>query len=146
MSFETLTLDFPRYFAALIGAIGFAVVFRTPRHYFPQTVLVGLFAGIAPRLLPDVWSVGFTTFIAALGCGVISHVFARMTRAPAQCFLIPSIIFLVPGTTIYRAFSAALQDDTTAAVGLALNAVTTTCGITFGLLIASWLVPSRKTL
>ncbi len=138
--------EFPRYFAALLGAISFAIVFRTPRHYFPQTVLVGLFAGIAPRLLPDTWGIGFATFIAALGCGAISHAFARTTRAPSQCFLIPSVIFLVPGTTIYRAFSAALQENNRAAFGLALNAVTITCGITFGLLIASWLVPSRKTL
>ena len=138
--------DFPRAFAALLGAVSFAVVFRTPRHYFPQTVLVGLFAGVAPRLLPDNWSVGFATFIAALGCGAISHAFARVTRAPAQCFLIPSVIFLVPGATIYRAFSAALAEDTTAAASLALNAVTITCGITFGLLIANWVVPTRKTL
>ena len=146
MTFETLAIEFPRYFAALVGAVGFAVVFRTPRAYFPQTVLVGLFAGIAPRLLPDSWSVGFTTFIAALGCGAISHAFARTTRAPAQCFLIPSVIFLVPGTTIYRAFSAALQDDTAGAFSLGLNAVMITCGITFGLLLANWLIPTRKTL
>lgn len=141
-----LVQEFPRYVAALLGAISFAVVFRTPRHYFPQTVLVGLFAGLAPRFLPSGWSVGFTTFIAALGCGAISHAFARTTRAPSQCFLIPSVIFLVPGTTIYRAFSAALQEENTAAFTLALNAITTTCGITFGLLIANWIVPSRKTL
>jgi uncharacterized membrane protein YjjB (DUF3815 family) len=134
------------YFAALLGAVSFAVIFRTPRHYFPQTVLVGFFAGAAPRLFPETWSVGFATFIAALGCGAISHVFARTTRAPAQCFLIPSVIFLVPGTTIYRAFSAALSDDSATAVALALNAVMTAFGITFGLLIANWVVPSRKTL
>ena len=89
---------------------------------------------------------GFATFITALGIGCLSHVFARTTRAPAQCFLIPGVMFLVPGTYIYRAFSAALDRKLEEAATLSLATVTITVGISFGLLLANWLVPAKKTL
>lgn len=78
--------------------------------------------------------------------GGISHIFARTTSAPAQCFLIPGVIFLVPGTYIYRAFSAALAGHGEEAVQLSLAAVSITCGVSFGILLANWLVPAKKTL
>ena len=136
----------PPYISALIGAICFAVVFRTPRKYFAQTIVIGFISCMAPRFLPADWSVGFATFVIALGIGALSHAFARITGAPAQCFLIPGIIFLVPGTYIYRAFSAALAQQTREAAALGLTAVTITCGISFGLLFANLIVPSKKTL
>jgi uncharacterized membrane protein YjjB (DUF3815 family) len=131
---------------AIVGASGFAVVFRTPKRYFPATVLVGVCSCLGMMYFPKQWHVGFATFVVALAMACLSHVFARYTRAPAQCFLIPGVMFLVPGATIYRAFSAALQNQMENAVTLALAAVTITVGISFGLLLANWLVPSRKTL
>lgn len=131
---------------AMIGAAGFAVVFRTPKRYFFHTMLVGCCSCLGMAYAPKQWNVGFATFVVALAMASLSHVFARYTRAPAQCFLIPGVMFLVPGTYIYRAFSAALENDLADAVTLALAAVTITVGISFGLLLANWLVPSRKTL
>lgn len=131
---------------ALVGASCFAVVFRTPKRYFGLTLLVGCFSCIVPRYLPDTWNVGFATFVVALGTSAISHLMARWTSAPAQCFLIPGVIFLVPGTYIYRAFSAVLQEDNAEAFQHTLTALLVTCGISFAVLIANWLVPPRKTL
>jgi len=134
------------YVVAVIGAICFSVVFRTPRRYLPLTVAVGTFSCLAPAFMPKAWHVGFKTFIAALATAALAHLVSRSTRAPAQCFLIPGVIFLVPGTYIYRSFSAALLEDTTTALSLGLAAVTITCGVSFGVLLANWLVPSKKTL
>lgn len=134
------------YLAALVGAAGFAVVFRTPRRYFFHTVIIGFCSAIGSSLFPKTLHVGLSTFFTALGIACMSHVFARLTRAPAQCFLIPGVIFLVPGTYIYRAFSAALEQKMDDAVNLGLAAVTITVGISFGLLLANWAVPTRKTL
>lgn len=131
---------------AALGATGFAVVFRTPKRYFPHTLVVGVASCLGMAYFPKQWHVGFATFVVALAMASLSHVFARYTRAPAQCFLIPGVMFLVPGTSIYRAFSAALENRMEDAVTLALAAVTITVGISFGLLLANLLVPARKTL
>jgi uncharacterized membrane protein YjjB (DUF3815 family) len=143
----TLAIDkLANAFVALIGAAGFAVVFRTPPRYLVHTLLVGTTAALATTALPEAWNVGFRTFVVALGIGAVSHVFARRTGAPAQCFLIPGVMFLVPGTYIYRAFSAALEGNTGESVTLGLAAMLITCGTSFGLLVANWIVPAKKTL
>jgi uncharacterized membrane protein YjjB (DUF3815 family) len=134
------------YGTALAGAASFAVVFRTPRRYVLHTVFIGFVSGVGIRMCPPAWPVGFATFLVAVAVASLSHLFARASRAPAQCFLIPGVIFLVPGTTIYRAFSAALAGAMADAGALALKAVTVTVGISFALLLANWVVPARKTL
>ncbi len=60
--------------------------------------------------------------------------------------MIPGVIFLVPGTTIYKALTAALERHYTDAVALGATAAAITIGVSFGVLLANWLVPSRKTL
>lgn len=139
----------PMIIAALVGAACFAVSFRTPRRYLPHTISIGFLAGIAIHYLPSQSSasnVGFSTLIVAVGVGVLSHIFARWTGIPAQSFLLPGVMFLVPGTYIYRAFTKALEEDFRASIDLFIAAVTITFGISLGLLLANWLVPPKRTL
>ncbi len=131
---------------AIIGSAGFAVVFRTPKRYLLLTILVGCCSCLGMTYFPPQWHVGFATFVTALAMASLSHLFARLTNAPAQCFLIPGVMFLVPGTYIYRSFSAAMERHLQEAATLALAAITITVGISFGIILANWLVPSRKTL
>lgn len=132
--------------AAILGAAAFAIAFRTPRRYFGLTVLIGACPFILLKLMPHEWNVGFGSFIAALSAGCLSHLAARFTKAPAQCFLIPGVILLVPGTYIYRAFNAALGRRFDDALTIGLSAIAITVGVSFGVLLANWVVPSRKTL
>jgi len=72
--------------------------------------------------------------------------FARATGKPAQAFLIPGVMFLVPGTSLYKAFSGALNADYQSAMTLLVQAVIVTASISFALLLANWVVPSKRTL
>ena len=132
--------------AALLGSAAFAVAFRTPRRYFWLTVLIGACPFLMLKLLPPDWNSGFSSFLAALLAGCMSHLAAKVTKAPAQCFLIPGVILLVPGTYIYRAFNAAMGHRIDEALGLGLSAFAITLGVSFGVLLANWVVPSRKPL
>jgi len=132
--------------AGLASAACFAVVFRTPRRYYIHTVFIGFCSAAAMTFLPATWNVGFTSFLTALLIACMSHGFARWAKAPAQCFLIPGVIYLVPGSDIYRAFSAALAHQMDEATSFGLAAVTITVGISLGILLASWLVPPKRTL
>ncbi len=131
---------------AILGAACFAVLFRTPKRYFLQTVFIGFVSSSCISHMPKHWHVGFATFLVALLIASLAHLFARITRAPAQCFLIPGVIFLVPGTYIYRSFDAAITGKGAVAVDLGLSAVTISFGISLGLLLANWIVPSRRSL
>lgn len=134
------------YLSALIGALCFAVVFRTPKRYLPHATFIGFVSLSGLNAFPKTWNLGLTTFFTALGIGCLAHIFSRMTRAPAQCFLIPGVILLVPGTYVYRAFTAMLAEQMQEAVTLSLVAVTITFAISFGILLANWIVPSLKAL
>lgn len=131
---------------SIVGACCFAVLFRTPKRYFLLTIVVGFMAGVLRSLKPEAFHVGFWTFGVALTVACLSHAFARWKRVPAQCFLIPGIIVLVPGSYIYRAFSKALEQDLKSAATLTLAGITIACGITFGVLLANLMVPSKRSL
>jgi uncharacterized membrane protein YjjB (DUF3815 family) len=134
------------HLSAVLGALCFAIVFRTPKRYLPHTTFIGYLSLVGLNAFPKTWHLGLVTFFTALAIGSVSHIFARFTRAPAQCFLIPGVILLVPGTYVYRSFSAALADRLQDAANLALVAVTITFSISIGILLANWLAPSRRTL
>lgn len=131
---------------ALFGSFCFAILFRTPPKYMPLTVLIGFIACVGIRMFPANWHVGYTTFIMALVIGSLSHLLSKLTKAPAQCFLIPGVIFLVPGTYLYRAFTAGMSQDINAVATTLFTAIIITLGISSGLLVANWIVPSRKAL
>ena len=132
--------------AALIGATSFAVIFRTPRRYLVPTIAIAFASAVGRGLCPSRWHLGFATFITTLGVGCLAHLLARRTRAPAQCFLIPGVIVLVPGAHIYRAFAAALEQRFAEVSSESWLALTITLGIVFGLLMSNVLLPPRKTL
>ena len=142
----SLAKDLLLVLMALLGSASFAIVFRTPKRYFLHTVFIGFVASLGITLLPAQWNIGFSTFVTALTVACLSHLFARATRAPAQCFLIPGVIFLVPGTYIYQSFSAVMRGDNPTGGTLALQALMITLGISFGILLANLVVPSRKLL
>jgi uncharacterized membrane protein YjjB (DUF3815 family) len=134
------------YLSAWLGAACFGVVFRTPRRYLLHATFIGFLSLVGVNAFPHSWHLGLRTFFTSLLIGCVAHLFARKSRAPAQCFLIPGVVLLVPGTYVYRSFAAALSGSMQEAVNLGLVAITITFAISFGILIANWVVPSRKAL
>jgi len=137
---------FLQVLAAFLGATCFSVLFRVPRAYLPHTITLGALTSAAVVYIPSSWAVGFGTFIVALTAGCLSHALARATNKPAQIFIIPAIIFLVPGTFIYKAFAAALEKDMDQSFTLFASAIIISIAISFGLLLANWVVPAKRTL
>jgi uncharacterized membrane protein YjjB (DUF3815 family) len=131
---------------ALLGGTCFAIVYRIPRRYFAHAALLAMLAKITITLIGQKSHIAFATFLTSLAIAVLSHLFARSTGKPAQAFLIPGVMYLVPGTPLYKAFSAALASDfQTMSQSLVLT-ITVTASISFALLLANWVVPSKRTL
>ncbi len=133
--------------ASLISALAFGVMFRAPRRYLHLTVLIGGVSSVSYYLFrpeqfpPVVW-----VFLISFAIGSLSHVMARMTASPAQGFLIPGIIVLVPGSLIYQGFSKLFSDRPEAAWPFLVNGIMVGIAISFGLLLANWIAPSSSTL
>ncbi len=131
---------------AAIGGASFGIVFRIPYRYFLHVVLLAMVAKLGVDVISQKANVGFATFVSTFIVGAISHVFARATGKPAQAFLIPGVMFLVPGTSLYKSFAGAMTADYQAAMALLVQAIIVTVSISFALLLANWVVPSKKTL
>lgn len=88
--------------AALVGSFGFSLIFNPGKKIlFPSTL--GGMLGWAVYLLCEHLGFGVfvSTIIAAAFCQVYAEVFARILKAPATVFYIPSIVPLVPGGSLY---------------------------------------------
>jgi len=129
-----------------IGALSFAVLFRAPKRYLHHTVILGCLASILINHWRELLGQGLATFYTAFIVGALGLALGRLTGKPAQGFLIPSIIFLVPGVRIYQAVDYALHDNYAAAGETMFGALMIVVAISFALLLVNWLIPIRRAL
>lgn len=99
---------------AFVGSLGFAMLFRLRRVLWISASLGGVFCW-GGYLLVMYFSDGqiFTSGLAAAAlAAVYAELLAARKRAPAPLFLIPSVVPLIPGSTLYYTMSAAVQGNT----------------------------------
>lgn len=97
---------------ALTGSWGFAILFGVrPKLAVPASF--GGFFGWAIYLLLENSGQGIfiSCFVAAAFAAFYAEVLARVLKAPATLFLVPSFIPLIPGSTLYYTMSNAVARD-----------------------------------
>ena len=77
---------------------------------------------------------------AALGVCLWAEILARVRKAPATVFLIPGIIPLLPGGSLYYTMSALITGDLAVAAARGKETGLMVLGIAVGILIASEIV------
>lgn len=88
---------------ALVGIVGFSVLSGVPKKFLALCSIVGAagwFVYLLSKALSD--EEILSMFFAALAVSFLSHIFARVRRAPVTIFLIPGILPLVPGIGMVR--------------------------------------------
>lgn len=88
---------------AFLAVISFAVILEMPKRF----VLYAGFIGAGGWFLylfvsQNGHSVIMAAFVSTLAVAFISHIFARVFKAPVTVFLVAGILPSVPGTSIYR--------------------------------------------
>lgn len=99
-------------FVALTGSWGFAILFGVrPKLAIPASL--GGFFSWAIYLLGIHFGQGIfiACFVAAAFAAFNAEVLARVLKAPATLFLVPSFIPLIPGSTLYYTMSNAVARD-----------------------------------
>ena len=124
--------------SAIMGSIGFAMVFNLKRDKFPY-IVIGSFISISLDIV--ILYLTKNTFVSCLVAAFVSmtlaEIYARWRKAPATLFIIIHIIPLVPGGSLYYAMRGVVNDnflvfrehatDTVlAAVGIALGIISVT--------------------
>lgn len=86
-----------------MAILAFSVVLRVPKKYILFSAFTGAVAWVA-----YLWIVGLGhsamagAFISTIILALLCHILARFIKAPVTVFLIPGILPVVPGGSIYR--------------------------------------------
>lgn len=88
---------------AFFAVLAFAIIFNVPKKFLFYCGIAGAGGWFIYLLLSESLKGGFSAvFVAAMLAALLSHVFARIFKAPVTIFLIPGILPLVPGVGMYR--------------------------------------------
>ncbi len=94
---------------AVLGTIGFSLIFRLRPSHLPFAALGGLLTYFVYYGLE--WlglNLLLTAFLSAAAGALYSELLARLRHAPTTVFLLPCIIPIVPGGSLYRTMNALL--------------------------------------
>lgn len=97
------TVSLVQVAGAGMAVLSFGLVLDIPRKYLGWSGITGGLCWLVYILAKggEGTSVG-AVFLASFAVALMGHLLARLLRAPVSVFLIPGILPLVPGTSIYH--------------------------------------------
>ncbi|WP_346884172.1 threonine/serine exporter family protein [Clostridium sp. UBA4395] len=126
---------------AYIGSLGFALLFNIKKERI-------LYASIGGIITWCIYLLSFyycndifiSNMIASILGTAYSELLARIHKAPTTVFLLPSIVPLVPGGSLYYSMSYAVTGNKIKFDLYALNTLKTSLGIAVGIIVVSVVV------
>ena len=128
-----------------IGTIGFSLLFKMDWKYLPYATLCGTLACIV--YVPVDYFVGslfISNFVAAFAVTLYSEAFARICRTPTTMFIIPGMIPLVPGSSLYYTMSNLISSNQEMALSKFVDTILVIVGLAFGIAAGSIVVSALK--
>ena len=136
-----------RALIAFVGGLCFSISFKAPRRLIFLTSCLAVICEVGQAVLSNYFdSAQKTTFAVSLCLALVSQALARATKAPAQIFLIPGFILLVPGIKLYEGVAFALDKQYFLLAASWIQAGIIAAGLSFTILVANWIFPSKQEL
>ncbi|WP_310605425.1 threonine/serine exporter family protein [Anaerosporobacter sp.] len=100
---------------AFLGVVGMSVVIGVPKKLILYSGTVGAIGFWVYQMiqLNHASSSILQAFAATMVVSLISHIFARVLKAPGTIFLIPGIMPMVPGANMYRTAYYSIEGNAT---------------------------------
>jgi uncharacterized membrane protein YjjB (DUF3815 family) len=131
--------------ALVVTGISFGVILLVPKKMLPLAMLS---CGVvwATQALFRQWPGPQAAFLTAMALSVSANVYARLKSRPAQLFLLPGLLLLVPGSFGFRSLDAVLRGNYTAGASQLVDMFFTAGALVMGLLVSNVVVPPKKIL
>ena len=114
---------------------GFSVIFRVPVRHIPVCIVVGALGWLTECLVTELYSSPiWGTFFAACMVGLLSDFASRICKEASTIFVIPGILCLVPGLSIFNTMYSLLGDDIAKAAEIGTQTLLIAGAIAVGLL------------
>ena len=129
---------FPQLLAALLGTLGFALVFKMKGSYLPLVCIGGFCTYGIYLIIAFLGGSEFTAaFIAATFVALLSEILARVLKAPTVIFPTTVSISIVPGSGLYHSMRYLLLQDLVSFVQAFKSTCSIAAGIVCGIVIIS---------
>jgi uncharacterized membrane protein YjjP (DUF1212 family) len=132
--------------ALLVAAVSFAVLFSVPRRFIAAAILSGAVGWIATELGTHYLPSTMSALLASLLLCCFANAFARFTERPAQLFLLPGLVLLVPGSFGFRSLEEFLRGDYVNGAARGFEMFLIAGALVTGILFANVLLPAKKIL
>ena len=121
-----------------LGALAFGVLFNLHGKKLLSVFLGGAIGWLFVILLMHLGTDEPTAyFIVALLLSLYAEILARTLKAPTTVFIIPSLIPLVPGSSLYYTMAYALDGEREQFFGKAMNTLALAAALAVGIIIAT---------
>ena len=140
-------MDYP---SLLLGAFGFAILFRAARRDWlvvMGAVVVGYLATRwGGKISGDVPGAPFGVFLGGFLLSALANLFARFKGRPGAVVREPGIILLVPGSVGFRSMSFLLDRNTELGLDTGMLLMTILVSLVAGLIFGDLLISPRRSL
>ncbi len=97
---------------AALGSFGFSLIYRLRPEHLPLAALGGAITwGTYLFVLHYTDNIFIASFVATICCTLLAEIVAKLQKTPATVLLIPSVIPLIPGGSLYYTMSELVQRD-----------------------------------
>lgn len=142
-------LQLPVYWdvgAIVVASLCFGLIFRVPPKLLWSAIVSGAIAWILSRVGARYALGSLATFAAALGVAMFANAAARFSGRPAQVFMLPGLVLLVPGSFGFLSLEQFLRGEFLGGAAKGFEMFLVAAAITTALLLANALLPARKLL
>ena len=133
-------MDLIQIFTGFLGSLGFSILFHIRGKKLLMASLGGLMSWTVFLLLaPLLPSEATRYFFASAAVTIYAEVFARVMKTPTTTFLVPSLIPLIPGGSLYYTMNYALNEQWTAFAGKAIYTLELALALALGIIAVTTL-------
>jgi len=121
-----------------IGTLGFCMLFNVQKRRLLYGCLGGFITSLCYCICAELgMSVLIQNMLSAIAGALYAEIAARIIKAPAVVFLIPSVIPLTPGGSLYYTMNALVDGDMQGAEHYAARTLLIAVGIAVGIVFVS---------
>lgn len=129
--------------ASLIGTLGFSIIFNAKYNRLTYLAIGGLLTCGVYLLSKHFFNTlnydFLPTLLAAITGALFCEIFARILKAPTVCLLLPTIIILVPGLSLFFTLTNLLEYNQEQLIYNLMNTVLCSLAIALGMVICQFM-------
>lgn len=125
--------------SGMLGSLGFSLIFNVGKKHLIPAALGGFLAWGIYLICIHFPQIGVlvATIIASACSQIYAEIFARIYKTPTTVFVIPAVVPLIPGGSLYNTMYAAVMNNWEQFREFGLQTIWGTLGISIGMSLIS---------